>query len=61
MLQTLRDAWGKWRESRHQHAVERALYKAGGGHDPSKPASEAMDMGYKSGLPPGGPSAGPPL
>jgi hypothetical protein len=26
----LRDLWGKWRESRRQYQLERALYKAGG-------------------------------
>jgi hypothetical protein len=26
----LRDVWGRWRESRRQYRLERALYKAGG-------------------------------
>jgi hypothetical protein len=26
----LRDLWGRWRESRRQYQLERALYKAGG-------------------------------
>jgi hypothetical protein len=30
MLGKLRDVWGRWRESRRQHQLERALYKAGG-------------------------------
>jgi hypothetical protein len=31
VLGKLRDAWGRWRESRRQYQLERALYKAGGG------------------------------
>jgi hypothetical protein len=27
----VRDAWGKWRESRRQYQLERALYKMNGG------------------------------
>jgi hypothetical protein len=27
----LRDVWGRWRESRRQYQLERALYKMGGG------------------------------
>ena len=31
MFQKLRGAWAKWRESRRQYPIDRALYKAGGG------------------------------
>lgn len=30
MVGKLRDLWGRWRESRRQYQLERALYKAGG-------------------------------
>jgi hypothetical protein len=30
VLGKLRDAWGRWRESRRQYQIERALYKTGG-------------------------------
>jgi hypothetical protein len=35
----LRDLWGKWRESRRQYQLERALYKAGG--NPTGPTAIA--------------------
>jgi len=31
VLGKLPDAWGRWRESRRQYQIERALYKMGGG------------------------------
>jgi hypothetical protein len=31
MLQGLRRAWSKWRESRRQYQIERAVFKASGG------------------------------
>jgi hypothetical protein len=49
MLQMLRGAWGKWRESRRQYAIERALYKAGGGRGTR---GEAFDKGVEAGIPP---------
>jgi len=49
MLQKLRGAWGKWRESRRQYAIERALYKAGGGRGPQR---ELANKSYEAGLPP---------
>jgi hypothetical protein len=55
LLQKLRGAWGNWRESRRQYKIDRALYKAGGGRDASMPASDAVDKGFKSGLPSAGP------
>jgi hypothetical protein len=30
VLGKLRDVWGRWRESRRQYQLERALYKAAG-------------------------------
>jgi hypothetical protein len=30
MLQRIQATWSKWRESRSQYQLERALYKAGG-------------------------------
>jgi hypothetical protein len=30
VLGKFRDVWGRWRESRRQYQIERALYKAGG-------------------------------
>ena len=31
VLGNLRDVWGRWRESRRQYQLERALYKMNGG------------------------------
>jgi hypothetical protein len=31
VLEGLRNGWRKWRESRRQYQLDRALYKAGGG------------------------------
>jgi len=31
MLQSLRSAWRRWRESRRQYQIERAVFKASGG------------------------------
>jgi hypothetical protein len=53
MLQKMRGALGKWRESRHQHAVDRALYKAEGGRKLNMQASEAVDQYAKATLPRG--------
>jgi len=38
MVETLRNAWRKWRESSRRYKLDRALYKAGGGTGPSRPA-----------------------
>jgi hypothetical protein len=34
MLQSLRSAWRRWRESRRQYRIERAIYKASQRHAP---------------------------
>ena len=34
VLEGLRNQWRKWRESRRQYQLDRALYKAGGGQSP---------------------------
>jgi hypothetical protein len=35
VLGKLRDVWGRWRESRRQYQLERALYKMNGGYSGS--------------------------
>jgi hypothetical protein len=39
MLQRLQSAWRKWRENSRQRSVDRALYKAGGGGNPTRQAT----------------------
>jgi hypothetical protein len=50
MWQALRSAWGKWRESRRQYALDRALHKAGDREH--RRAGE--DASIKDGAPPSG-------
>ena len=37
MVETLRNAWRKWRESSRRYKLDRVLYKAGGGTGPPRP------------------------
>jgi hypothetical protein len=47
VLQKLSGVWAKWRKSRRQYAIERALYKAEHGvHD------ESLEKSVRAGKPP---------
>ena len=50
-MRNVRDLWKRWRESSRQYAIERAMYKAGGGQA-GAPHSRAVEHGIKSGAPP---------
>jgi hypothetical protein len=48
MLQQLHAKWRSWRESRRQYKIERALYKAGGGRNPSEDPNLKTGMASKA-------------
>jgi hypothetical protein len=55
-MANLRDVWRRWRERSRQHAIDRALYKAGGGRGPrhggagGENAAARQDTGPGSGV-----------
>ena len=50
VLGKLGDVWGRWRESRRQYQLERALYKMNGGHTGPFATDETIwDGGLSSG------------
>jgi hypothetical protein len=51
MFGKLKAVWRRWRESRRQYAIERALYKSGGG---SNPTGRRGDIGARAGPDGGG-------
>ena len=50
VLGKLPDVWGRWRESRRQYQLERALYKMNGGHTgPFAKDANLFDNGLSTG------------